>query len=90
MHFCSQLYGGYSESENWFDGILAKTIRTATQLQCAREDGQLHSSTRDSIQHWFVLDGPLDSGTSESLESLLDLKRELMLANGERLKPPGM
>ena len=83
-----QLYGGFDKIDDWSDGLLAKTIRTANQLN-TQNDNSLYRKNSDEVQYWFVFDGPLEPGLLEPLESLLDSKNELLLANGERLKPSG-
>lgn len=65
-------------------------IRTATQIQDISKDDEAHESIRETIQYWFVFDGPMDAGLTEPLESLLDSKNVLCLTNGERIKPPSM
>lgn len=84
----SQLFGEFSKtSQSWSDGLLPKFLRTASKLQ---HDSKEDEKTCDTIQYWFVFDGPLDRKLTDPLESLLDNKNELCLINGERIKPPGM
>lgn len=68
-----ELYGSFDDSTNeWRDGVLAKTMRTV----CKEESGD---------QNWILFDGPVDPLWIESMNTLLDDNKLLTLISGERI-----
>lgn len=67
------MFGYINEQSNeWINGIFSVALDKYTSRECATT--------------WFVLDGPIDSTWVESMNSLLDDNRTLVLSNGERIK----
>uniref|UniRef100_A0A3Q2SWQ1 Dynein heavy chain hydrolytic ATP-binding dynein motor region domain-containing protein n=1 Tax=Fundulus heteroclitus TaxID=8078 RepID=A0A3Q2SWQ1_FUNHE len=70
-----QLYGNYSTNSHdyhWKDGILPALLRKG-------------AASVDKKTQWFILDGPLDPGWMDGLNSLLDDSKKLCLSSGEFL-----
>ena len=76
-------------TNSWMDGILVKCARNAQTVKIAAETlknshDQINGSTTGSVYHqWIVLDGPLDHGCIDQMNSLLDDGRSLSLGSGE-------
>lgn len=79
-------------TNSWTDGILVKYARNAQTVKNASEtlsskamQGQTCDSTttRSSYHQWIVLDGPVDQGCVDQMNSLLDGGRSLSLGSGE-------
>jgi dynein heavy chain len=62
-------------TNEWTDGIVAKTIRDAVQD---------YSDTKK----WIVFDGPVDALWIENMNTVLDDNKMLCLSNGQRIKLP--
>ncbi len=65
-----------------------KCARNAQAVRNASETLTKHEETRDTTttrgyHQWIVLDGPLDHGCVDQMNSLLDDGRSLSLASGE-------
>ena len=74
-----QLYGRLDASSGeWRDGLLTATLRAILV------DARGESSRR----HWLVLDGDVDPGWAEGLNSVLDDNKVLTLPSGEQLPLP--
>jgi dynein heavy chain 1, cytosolic len=74
-----QLYGRLDATTGeWRDGILTATLRAILS------DVRGESSRR----HWIILDGDVDPGWAEGLNSVLDDNKVLTLPSGERLPLP--
>ena len=67
----------------WSDGIVVKCARNALAVRNASEMLSSHSTGRSDYHQWIVLDGPLDHGCVDQMNSLLDDGRSLSLASGE-------
>lgn len=66
-----QLYGCVNfSSQEWHDGVLAKAFRN-------------YAEDPSQERKWIVLDGPLDAGWVENLNTVLDDNKKLCLTNGE-------
>lgn len=78
-------------TNSWTDGILVKYARNAQTVKNASEtlsskakQGQISDSTaRSSYHQWIVLDGPVDQGCVDQMNSLLEGGRSLSLGSGE-------
>jgi len=67
----SRLFGNYvNHTREWRDGVLPSIFRSSKFK--AAED-----------KNWLVLDGPVDTGWAEGLNTALDDNRQLCLASGE-------
>jgi dynein heavy chain len=71
-----QLYGIMTFTLEWKDGILSKVVRDVTINQ------------KPNVNHWIILDGPVDSLWIESMNTALDDNKLLCLTNGERIPIP--
>lgn len=89
-----QLFGRLDPATNsWTDGILVKCARNVEAVKNASEslsseakrERNHYASSRSNYHQWIVLDGPLDHGCVDQMNSLLDDGRSLSLASGEIL-----
>lgn len=72
-----QLLGYYEEGAKiWHDGLFSSILRESCQSENNDEDVIIH------------LDGNMDASWTETLNTVLDNNRVLMLANGERIYMP--
>ena len=87
-----QLFGKIDPVTNsWTDGILVKCARSAQAVKNASEalatkskhEQAREATARGGYHQWIVLDGPLDHGCVDQMNSLLDDGRSLSLASGE-------
>lgn len=64
-------------TRDWYDGIFSYTFRLVNQPLTA---GRLNE------ERWIILDGDVDEGWVENLNSVMDDNRLLTLPNGERIQ----
>lgn len=69
----NEMYGYVNSSQEWFDGLASKVMRTAAQ------------ETGDE-KTWVVFDGPVDAIWIENMNTVLDDNMTLCLSNGQRIK----
>eukprot|EP00941_MAST-03F_sp_MAST-3F-sp1_P002470 g2470.t1 len=60
------------ESRDWVDGLLPKFLRSLVNI-------------KDEETKWLIVDGDMDAGWAESLNTLMDHNRVLVLQNNERI-----
>ncbi|PRP87942.1 putative dynein heavy chain [Planoprotostelium fungivorum] len=83
----NQLYGETTANLEWSDGILSSVVRSLSKEHEAfmAEDGE--QVGRD-VNHWLVMDGPIDPNWVENLNTVLDDNKILCLPNSERIPFP--
>uniref|UniRef100_A0A3B5R9M2 Dynein heavy chain hydrolytic ATP-binding dynein motor region domain-containing protein n=1 Tax=Xiphophorus maculatus TaxID=8083 RepID=A0A3B5R9M2_XIPMA len=66
-----QFYGNYkTHNQHWKDGILPAILREG-------------AAAADKKKRWYVLDGPLEAGWMDGLNTVLDDNKKLCLSCGE-------
>lgn len=88
----------------WVDGILVKRARNALAVKnaseslsskiqrgkrCSTIENSSNSGVSNGFHQWIVLDGPIDHGWLDQMNSLFEGNRSLTLGNGEMVPISG-
>ena len=71
----ADMFGRFTVDGEWRDGILSSIMRRAC-------------TSPGDVEHWILLDGPVDTLWIESLNTVLDDTKVLTLINGDRINLP--